>query len=823
MFKTGDIIDERYEIKEQIGSGGGGIIYKAYHCNMRKDVALKLIKDASAEELANRSEIDLMKNLKSKYLPIFYDFVQNNNEIYTVMEYIDGHDIKRLVEMGKDFSEDEVFKCGIQLCEAVAELHSMHPPIIHGDIKPSNVMITATGDVCLIDFNISAIMQGNKAAAKGYSKEYAAPEQTVKSKKYKQYVTNPIEDEFHEETRFLLNETTDGSNTYTKTLLDSGSNLEKRQSAQAFIDFRTDIFGIGAVLYYMMTGHPPVNGQPDFSGTRVSVKLKRIISKAMSNNPSERYSNTSEMEADLCSEEPEQENKSVRKSRGKLFVSVAGIAAVIAVIAIVCIEKRNESVNTAIIQSDASKITTTASTSSLTTASSVAETTEVPETTASITKVVELEDDLVNPVIEYGFDSSLWGKTSDDIKSMVSLKADESVSGKEELRYNDVEPFSINEFDGSLLFDASISKYYYFDYTLSDSENICVDGLYRVMYYVRYNDDAERTNSINKLVYDFTSVYGESETIDSDFFEPNESYKYIHWINDSTVVLLETWSNLHAAVEFVSADAINFEPINESESTISSIVTTTVPITTETVASTKVKEVTIGKKSYPIDIQTLDLSNMNLYSSDLSHLPEFTRLEKLNLSGNNITDFSPIIKVKTLRGLDISNNPISELPYDLLSLPELTYLNASDTDIGGIYNGSLDNTYPANLKYLNVRNTNVRFIKFSESLDGTVYFPTKFESLAISNAPYLFLAPDQGSFHHLESFEISYNSLTGAAGPRSDLKTSLSELYDLKELYIISDSKLTDSQIEEIQGYINSDCKIYINKFYDFPDVMSDY
>ena len=104
MFKTGDIVDNRYEIKEKIGSGGGGIIYKAYHRNMRKDVALKLIKDASAEELENRSEIDLMKNLKSRYLPIFYDFVQNGDEVYTVMEYIDGHDIKRLVEMGKNFS-----------------------------------------------------------------------------------------------------------------------------------------------------------------------------------------------------------------------------------------------------------------------------------------------------------------------------------------------------------------------------------------------------------------------------------------------------------------------------------------------------------------------------------------------------------------------------------------------------------------------------------------------------------------------------------------------------------------------------------------------
>lgn len=227
MFKSGYLINERYEIKEQVGSGGGGIIYKAYDMNMQKDVAVKLIKNASTEALENRNEIDLMKNLKSKYLPVFYDFVQNDGEVYTVMEYIDGHDIKRLMDMGKSFNENEIVKCGVQLCEAVGELHSKRPPIIHGDIKPANVMLTPAGDVCLIDFNISAIMQGNKAAIKGYSKEYAAPEQFT-SKNYKQYIEKPIDDEFHEETRFLLNETAGKSDTYTSTLLDNEKGSEKR-------------------------------------------------------------------------------------------------------------------------------------------------------------------------------------------------------------------------------------------------------------------------------------------------------------------------------------------------------------------------------------------------------------------------------------------------------------------------------------------------------------------------------------------------------------------------------------------------------------------
>lgn len=123
MFKTGDIIDGRYEIKEQIGSGGGGVVYKAYHLAMKKDVAIKLIKNVSSDNLENRAEIDLMKNLKSKYLPIFYDFIESDGNVYTVMEFIDGHDIKSLSEMGRRFDESTIIRSGIQLCCAAEELH----------------------------------------------------------------------------------------------------------------------------------------------------------------------------------------------------------------------------------------------------------------------------------------------------------------------------------------------------------------------------------------------------------------------------------------------------------------------------------------------------------------------------------------------------------------------------------------------------------------------------------------------------------------------------------------------------------------------------
>lgn len=505
MFKTGDIVDDRYEIKEKIGSGGGGIIYKAYHRNMRKDVALKLIKDASAEELENRSEIDLMKNLKSRYLPIFYDFVQNGDEVYTVMEYIDGHDIKRLVEMGKNFSEDEIVKCGIQLCEAAGELHSKRPPIIHGDIKPANVMITATGDVCLIDFNISAIMQGNKAAVKGYSKEYAAPEQTFTSKNYKQYVENPIEDEFHEETRFLLNETTNSSDTYTKTLLDNGKETEAKESAQAFIDFRTDIFGIGAVLYYMLTEHPPINGRPDFD-TEVSAKLKRIITKAMSPVPDERYKNTDEMKADFYREETVKPEKSSKpKGRGKLIAGVACAAVAAAVVAAVAVNNKDNQNYVSDISDNTSEYETT---TSLSTEDTYADEKITLESSETVTEKYSFQ--FIGK--ESGFRNTIWGMSQDEVKSLEEL---ELVGQDDKLLVYRYPKDKINEFPTSSISNAkdNVVFGYMFDYTLPDQDvKYDLNGLFEIMILVGYDSEELRDSDYEKLIDEFNDNYGKSES-----------------------------------------------------------------------------------------------------------------------------------------------------------------------------------------------------------------------------------------------------------------------------------------------------------------------
>lgn len=324
MLKSNDVIDERYKIIEQIGTGGSSVIYKALQINLNKYVAIKLINDMPIDLLEKRSEIDLMKNLKSKYLPTFYDIIVADNHVYTVMEYINGLNLEQAVEQSNAFDEKSIIKYGIQLCEAVNELHSQTPPIIHGDIKPANIMITNDDNICLIDFNISVIMYGSNAAAKGYSPEFAAPEQFNCS-------DSSIENETENKskTKFLFSQfKDDSSKSNTKYLFDNKNNTEK---GNALINIQTDIYSVGAILYYLVSGKKPNNFTADLSNVKISDKLAEIIQKAMHKEPECRYTSAEQLKSEL---ENIGSEKSKKKPSIKKAVAIAAITAAALCIAI---------------------------------------------------------------------------------------------------------------------------------------------------------------------------------------------------------------------------------------------------------------------------------------------------------------------------------------------------------------------------------------------------------------------------------------------------------------------------------------------------------
>ncbi len=171
------VISNTYEIIEEIGSGGGGTVYKGYHKRLEKYIVIKKIHDEVQDILNSRAEADILKNLRHEYLPQVFDFLEIDGNIYTVMDYIPGKSFQQLLNEGKTFSQKEVLKWARQLSEALNYLHSQNPPIIHGDIKPANIMLTPKGDICLIDFNISSVFGNGDNQPVGFSEGYSPPEQ----------------------------------------------------------------------------------------------------------------------------------------------------------------------------------------------------------------------------------------------------------------------------------------------------------------------------------------------------------------------------------------------------------------------------------------------------------------------------------------------------------------------------------------------------------------------------------------------------------------------------------------------------------------------
>ncbi len=146
-----------YEIKEKIGAGGGGVVYLGRHMRLEKDVVLKADKrklSAGTESL--RREVDMLKNLSHTNVPQVYDFIQEDGMVYTVMDYIEGESFDKLLAEGRQISQADAVKWACQLLDALAYLHSRPPyGILHGDIKPANIMLHPDGDICLIDYNIA--------------------------------------------------------------------------------------------------------------------------------------------------------------------------------------------------------------------------------------------------------------------------------------------------------------------------------------------------------------------------------------------------------------------------------------------------------------------------------------------------------------------------------------------------------------------------------------------------------------------------------------------------------------------------------------------
>ncbi len=325
------IIAGMYEIEEQIGAGGGGIVYLGRHLRLDKQIILKADKRTlNTDARILRREVDMLKGLSQTYIPQVYDFVQDNGIVYTVMDFIDGESLDHLLKRWQIPTQPQIIRWSCQLLEALEYLHSRPPyGILHGDIKPANIMLRPSGDICLIDYNIALALGEDGAVRVGFSWGYASPEHYgvdySSKRKHQTTMTRAPGTEGQEKTDDIhkisiksqpdmsetidISETGQGENKIVSDgTIDMGSLQRNSQSSSGrsstgsspalMLDVRSDIYSLGATLYHLLSGQRPERNAlevrplgPDICSPAVA----KIIQKSMCPDPDMRYQSAGEM------------------------------------------------------------------------------------------------------------------------------------------------------------------------------------------------------------------------------------------------------------------------------------------------------------------------------------------------------------------------------------------------------------------------------------------------------------------------------------------------------------------------------------------------
>lgn len=292
-----EIIASTYEIIQRLGSGGGGVVYLARHLRLNKLVVLKADKRTlTTKPEVLRREVDALKNLSHSYIPQVYDYIIENGTVYTVIDYIEGESLDKPLKRGERFPQANVVEWAIQILYALDYLHTRPPHgILHGDIKPANVMLTPEGDIRLIDFNIALVLGEKGAIRVGGSKGYASPEHygSYSPGSFPSTETDqmtPLSGDYETD---VMEES--GTETEKMALESTGSSV---RSGDRLLDARSDIYSLGATLYHLLSGTRPAKNAVDvipLTEECTSAAVIAIISKAMQPNPDDRYQSAKEM------------------------------------------------------------------------------------------------------------------------------------------------------------------------------------------------------------------------------------------------------------------------------------------------------------------------------------------------------------------------------------------------------------------------------------------------------------------------------------------------------------------------------------------------
>lgn len=266
MLAKGMYVADRYEILDKIGAGGMSDVYKAKDHILDREVAVKVLKSEFAEDVTFvtkfRSEAQSAARLEHPNIVNIYDVGSENGMYYIVMEYVEGITLKTYIEKKGRLNFKEAISIAIQVGRGIEAAHNKN--IIHRDIKPQNIIISTEGKVKVTDFGIARAASSNTIHADVMgSVHYASPE----------------------------------------------------QARNGYVDARSDIYSLGIVMYEMVTGRVPFDGdstvavaiqhlqeemvEPSAYAADLPVSLEKIILKATMKNADRRYANMEDLLMDL--------------------------------------------------------------------------------------------------------------------------------------------------------------------------------------------------------------------------------------------------------------------------------------------------------------------------------------------------------------------------------------------------------------------------------------------------------------------------------------------------------------------------------------------
>ena len=266
MLAEGMFIADRYEIVEKIGSGGMSDVYKAKDHVLGRFVAIKVLKKEFSEDVnfvtKFRTEAQSAARLEHPNIVNIYDVGSEYGMYYIVMEHVEGITLKSYIEKKGRLSYKEAVSIAIQVGRGIEAAHNKH--IVHRDIKPQNIIISTEGKVKVTDFGIARAANNNTIHADVMgSVHYTSPE----------------------------------------------------QARNGFVDGKSDIYSLGIVMYEMVTGRVPFDGDstvaiaiqhlqdemtpPSAYAPDLPISMEKIILKCTQKNPDRRYESISDLLVDL--------------------------------------------------------------------------------------------------------------------------------------------------------------------------------------------------------------------------------------------------------------------------------------------------------------------------------------------------------------------------------------------------------------------------------------------------------------------------------------------------------------------------------------------